>query len=83
MQRVPVRAAKEAITITITITITNRSAAAADARKRRDADSVADLRCAYFRAASAEAWARFRETGRARRRARRRTTPPRPGPAFP
>ena len=34
--------------------------------ERRTNDfSVADLRCTYFRAASAEAWARFAETGRA------------------
>jgi hypothetical protein len=42
--------------------------------------TVADLRCAYFRAASAEAWARFRETGRAPTSATADTPTPRPDP---
>ena len=46
----------------------------------RDDFSVADLRCAYFRAASAEAWARFRETGRAPTSATADTPTPRPDP---
>ena len=42
--------------------------------------SVDDLRCTYFRAASSEAWSRFRESGRAPSRLKTDASPTRPDP---